>query len=188
MKKILFLIAIVIYPAAAGAQWWNNPFEGICSGEYRVVSTLGYGVGELQINDDDGADVGYASIGITPSVGVWRTELRYTRFDDDHVSVDQYSINFKVDLTLNCEVQCLYWMLGWNWGDFDVDSVRRHGDFVVVDDNDEKNYWNAGVGYRYNWTPSFGTSIEYNYNDVGTVAGFGLGHLRSLTANFSYRF
>lgn len=187
MKKILTALAITLFSAAASAVEWNNPIEGICAGEYQVVATAGFGAGELQINDSDD-DFGYVSLGITPSVGVWRTELRYSKFDDGGVSMDQYSLNFKVDFTLDCEVQCLYWMAGWNWAEFDVDTVRRHGVDVFVGDEDDDNYWNAGVGYRYNWTDFFDTSVEYNYHDIDSVSGFDLGHLRSLTANFSYRF
>lgn len=188
MKKILFAFTLMC-SSAAGAVEWNNPFEGICAGEYRVIGTLGAGVGEIQINKERDT-FAYGSVGITPSVGLWQVELRYSYFDDGHLSVDQYGINFKVDFTLNCDVQCLYWMAGWNYGDFDVDTVRRDNRHVIVSVNDDgdDNYWNAGVGYRYMWTRDFDTSIEYNYNDVGPVAGFDLGHLRSLTVNFSYRF
>jgi hypothetical protein len=188
MKKILCALAL-LSSASASAVEWNNPFVGICLGEYRVIGTLGAGQGELQINSDRDF-FGYASVGITPSVGVWQVELRYSNFEDEGVDVDQYGVNFKVDFTLNCDVQCLYWMAGWNYGEFDVNTVRRDNQSirVLVDEDGNDNYWNAGVGYRYFWTRDFDTSMEYNYNDVGRVAGYDLGHLRSLTVNLSYRF
>lgn len=186
MKKILFVLMFLVSTSAGAAQW-NNPIDGICAGEYRVITTLGLGTGELQINDDRDF-LGHVSVGITPSVGVWQAELRYTNFDDGGVQIDQYGVNFKVDFTLNCDVQCLYWMAGWNYAEFDVDEVEQHGIVFLVDDNGHDDYWNAGVGYRYNWTRSFDTSLEYNYNDIRKVSGFDLGHLRSLTVNFSYRF
>ncbi|WKT60373.1 outer membrane beta-barrel protein [Microbulbifer thermotolerans] len=188
MKKVLFVFALV-YSSAVSAQMWNNPFVGICRGEYRVVTNFGAGSGQQQINHDDDTFV-QASVGITPTVGVWQVELRYSNFDDGSVSVDQYGLNFKVDFTFNCDVQCLYWMAGWNYGDFDVDKVKRGGEFVFVDERGDDNYWNAGVGYRYNWTDSMDTSIEYNYYDVGKPVSydFDLGHLRSLTLNIGYRF
>lgn len=188
MNKIVFALAL-LFSTAAGAVEWNNPIEGICVGEYRVIGTLGAGAGELQINKDRDT-FAYASVGITPSVGLWQVELRYSYFEDEGVSVDQYGVNFKVDFTLYCDVQCLYWQAGWNYGEFDVDTVRRHNRkwVVPVYRNGYDNYWNAGVGYRYMWTRDFDTSIEYNYNDVGRVADFDLGHLRSLTLNLSYRF
>ncbi|MFC6633607.1 outer membrane protein [Microbulbifer taiwanensis] len=188
MKKFLFALAL-LYSAGAGAQAWNNPFEGICAGEYRVVANFGAGTAQQQINKD-GDTFGQASIGITPAIGVWQVELRYSNFDDGNISVDQYGVNFKVDFTLNCDVQCLYWMAGWNYGDFDVDRVKRGGEFVLVDQSGDDNYWNAGVGYRYNWTRSFDTSVEYSYYDVDrpTSYEYDLGHLRALTLNFGYRF
>ncbi|WP_323846345.1 outer membrane beta-barrel protein [Microbulbifer magnicolonia] len=186
MKKILFALALMCSTTAAAVEW-NNPIEGICLGEYRVITTLGLGVGELQINDDQDF-FGYASVGITPAVGLWQVELRYSNFDDGRVSVDQWGVNFKVDFTLNCEVQCLYWMAGWNYGDFDVGTIEWRDTIFVVNDDGSDDYWNAGVGYRYMWTRDFDTSIEYNYNDVDRVTDFDLGHLRSLTVNFAYRF
>lgn len=188
MKKILCALALLC-STAAGAVEWNNPIEGICAGEYQVIGTIGAGTGELQINKDQDT-FAYGSIGITPAVGLWQVELRYSYFDDGGVSVDQYGVNFKVDFTLNCDVQCLYWMAGWSYGEFDVDTVRRHNRqwVIPVFDKGNDNYWNAGVGYRYRWTRDFDTSIEYNYNDVRRVAGYDLGHLRSLTINLSYRF
>lgn len=185
MKKILFAL-IFFASATASAQGWNNPIQGICDGEYRVITTLGLGQGELQINKDRDF-LGYISAGITPARGVWQVELRYTNFDDGGISVNQYGVNFKVDFTVTCDVQCLYWMAGWNYGEFDVDEVHQHGFDILVDDNGYDNYWNAGVGYRYNWTQDFDTSIEYNYNGIDRVASFDLGHLRSLTVNLSYR-
>ncbi|SEA14240.1 outer membrane beta-barrel protein [Microbulbifer marinus] len=186
MKTIVFACALMFSTAAAAVEW-NNPFVGICTGEYRVITTLGLGDARLQINDDRDA-FGYASVGITPAVGVWQVELRYSNFDDNQVDVDQYGVNFKVDFSLTCDVQCLYWMVGWNYGDFDIGTVERHDTLIVVNDSGDDNYWNAGVGYRYNWTRDFDTSLEYNYNDVGRVVDVDLGHLRSLTLNFAYRF
>lgn len=186
MKKIVGALAL-LFSLSAGAVEWNNPIEGFCLGEYQVVGTIGLGQGELQINDDQDF-YGYGSVGISPSIGLWQVELRYTNFDDGGVDIDQYGINFKVDFTLNCEVQCLYWMAGWNYSELDVDEVIRGGLPVIVEDNGYDNYWNAGVGYRYRWTRDFDTSVEYMYNDVGKVAGFDLGHLRGLTVNFAYRF
>ncbi|MEW5249152.1 outer membrane beta-barrel protein [Microbulbifer sp. 2201CG32-9] len=188
MKRIVFVFAL-LGSAPAAAVEWNNPFEGIRLGEYRVISTVGVGQGELQINSDRDL-FSYASLGITPAVGVWQVELRYSNFEDEGVDVDQYGINFKVDFTLFCDVQCLYWMAGWNYAEFDVHTVRRDNQTirVRVDDDGDDNYWNAGVGYRFFWTQDLDTSIEYNYNDAGRVAGFDLGHLRSLTLNLSYRF
>ena len=185
MKKVLFLLTLLA-SSSAFAQW-NNPFEGYCAGEYRFIGTLGLGVGEQQINDDQDF-AGYASIGVTPAAGVWQVELRYTGFDDGEISVDQWGIGAKVDFTVTCDVQCLYWMVGWNYGEFDVDTIYRHNTEFIVNDDDNDNYWNAGLGYRYKWTPDFDTSVEYNYNDVDKVAGFDLGHLRTLTVNFSFRF
>ncbi|WP_308365030.1 MULTISPECIES: outer membrane beta-barrel protein [unclassified Microbulbifer] len=186
MKKILFVLAFLT-SSTAGAIGWNNPIEGICAGEYRVITTLGSGQGDLQIENDQDF-FGLASIGITPTVGVWQVELRYSHFDGSGVTVDQYGINFKVDFSLACDVQCLYWMAGWNYGEFDVDTVEQHGFVFLVDDHDEQSYWNAGVGYRYNWTDDLDTSLEYNYNDIDRVAGVDLGHLRTWTLNLSYRF
>jgi opacity protein-like surface antigen len=185
MKIVVFLFALLA--AASASAQWNNPIEGFCNGEYRVVGTLGAGVGQIQINKEQDF-AGYASIGVTPDVGVWRMELRYTNFDDGEVSVDQWGIGAKVDFTLNCDVQCLYWMVGWNYGSFDVGTIYKHDIEYFVDDDGSDNYWNAGVGYRYNWNRNFDTSVEYNYNDVGRVTDFDLGHLRTLTVNLSYRF
>lgn len=185
MKKILFIFTL-LFSGTASAQYWNNPIQGICDGEYRVVTTLGLGTGELQINRDQDF-FGLASVGIAPAVGPWQVELRYSYFDDGGVSVDQWGVNFKVDFSMACDVQCLYWMAGWNYGEFDIDRVKQHGFDILVDDNGYDNYWNVGVGYRYSWNQNFETALEYNYNDVGGVAGFSLGHLRSLTVNFSYR-
>ncbi|MFD1216979.1 MULTISPECIES: TonB-dependent receptor [Microbulbifer] len=195
MKQLVFILAFLA-SSAAFAQW-NNPIDAFCSGEYRAIGTVGLGVGELQINDEQDF-AGYASLGVTPDAGVWQVELRYTNFDDGWASVDQWGIGAKVDFTVSCDVQCLYWMVGWNYGDFDVDTVDKHGVlYSDVNAETEDNYWNAGVGYRYNWTRDFDTSIEYNYNDVdarvryfdGEVTRrFDLGHLRTLTVNFSYRF
>lgn len=186
MKKLLFLLILTFYSTTSVAQW-NNPIEGFLNCDYHVIGTLGVGSGELQINKEIDFSA-YASIGVTPSQGLWRMDLRYTRFDDGGVRVNQYGIGFKVDFTLHCDVQCLYWMLGWNYGDFKVDSVRRRGVDLKVNQDGHDYYWNAGVGYRFRWTRNLDTSIEYNYNDVGRVSEFDLGHLRTLTLNLSYRF
>ncbi|WP_346838060.1 outer membrane beta-barrel protein [Microbulbifer sp. SAOS-129_SWC] len=186
MKKVLFALAMLC-SAAASAVEWNNPIEGICAGEYRVIGTLGAGIGEQQVNDDRDT-FAYGSVGITPTVGLWQVELRYSNFSDEGISVDQYGVNFKVDFTLDCDVQCLYWMAGWSYAEIDLDAIRDNGWLIPVDEHGYDNYWNAGVGYRYMWTRDFDTSIEYNYNDVGRVNHYGLGHLRSLTINLSYRF
>lgn len=185
MKGLVFILAL--FASSAALAQWNNPIDGYCNGEYRIVGTLGLGVGEQQINDDQDF-AGYASIGVTPDAGVWQVELRYTNFDDGSVSVDQWGLGAKVDFTLTCDVQCLYWMVGWNYGEFKLDTIDRGDVVYVVNDDGDDDYWNAGIGYRYNWTQDFGTSIEYNYNDVGRVKGFDLGHLRTLTVNFSFRF
>lgn len=196
MKGLVFLLAL--FASSSALAQWNNPFEGYCNGEYRFIGTLGLGVGELQINDDRDF-AGYASIGVTPTAGVWQVELRYTGFDDGRVSLDQWGIGAKVDFTVTCDVQCFYWMVGWNYGSFDVDTIEKHGILYDVNDDSSDNYWNAGVGYRYNWTRDFDTSIEYNYNNVSNrvryydvdedyLRRFDLGHLRTLTVNFSYRF
>ncbi|WOX04186.1 outer membrane protein [Microbulbifer pacificus] len=196
MKGLVFLLAL--FASSAALAQWNNPFDGYCNGEYRVIGTIGLGAGDLQINDDRDF-AGYASIGVTPAAGVWQVELRYTNFDDGRVSVDQWGIGAKVDFTLTCDVQCLYWMVGWNYGEFDVGTVEKHGILYDVNNDSSDNYWNAGVGYRYNWTQDFDTSIEYNYNNVSKRVRyfdivedyerrFDLGHLRTLTVNFSYRF
>ncbi|WGL15585.1 outer membrane beta-barrel protein [Microbulbifer bruguierae] len=194
MKSLIFLLALLASSTAC-AQW-NNPIDGYCSGEYHVVGTLGLGVGELQINDERDF-AGYASIGITPDAGVWQVELRYTNFDDGSVSVDQWGLIAKVDFTVTCDVQCLYWMVGWNYGEFDLDTIEKYDVLYTINDDDNDNYWNAGVGYRYNWTEDFNTSIEYNYNDIDTNlyvydgvsdVRLDLGHLRTLTLNLSYRF
>ncbi|MCQ3828978.1 hypothetical protein HXX02_05945 [Microbulbifer elongatus] len=198
MKALVFLLTLFASALASNSALaqWNNPIDGYCNGEYHIVGTVGLGVGELQINDEQDF-AGYASIGVTPDAGVWQVELRYTGFDDGSVSVDQWGIGAKVDFTMSCDVQCLYWMVGWNYGEFDVDTIERRGLIYDLDDNADDNYWNAGVGYRYNWTKDFNTSIEYNYNDVDTKfyyydgvedVRFDLGHLRTLTVNFSYRF
>ncbi|WP_078083688.1 outer membrane protein [Microbulbifer mangrovi] len=194
MKGLVFLLAL--FASSAALAQWNNPIDGYCNGEYHIVGTVGLGVGELQINDEQDF-AGYGSIGVTPDAGIWQVELRYTGFDDGSVSVDQWGIGAKVDFTMTCDVQCLYWMVGWNYGEFDVDTItRREGIYAVNDDTDD-SYWNAGVGYRYKWTESFNTSIEYNYNDVDarvryvddvTEERFKLGHLRTLTLNFSFEF
>ncbi|GAA5525309.1 hypothetical protein Maes01_01875 [Microbulbifer aestuariivivens] len=186
MKKIVGAFAL-FFSLSAGAVEWNNPFERICLGEYQVVGTIGLGQGELQINDERDF-YGYGSIGISPSLGLWQIELRYTNFDDGGVDIDQYGINFKVDFTLDCDVQCLYWMAGWNYSDLDVHEVIRGGEPVIVDKTGHDNYWNLGVGYRYRWTQKFDTSLEYMYNDVGRVDDYDLGSLRGLTINLAYRF
>jgi len=194
MKGLVFLLAL--FASSAALAQWNNPIDGYCNGEYRIVGTLGLGVGELQINDEQDF-AGYASIGVTPAAGVWQVELRYTGFDDGSVSADQWGIGAKVDFTMTCDVQCLYWMVGWNYGNFDIDTVEKHDVLYVVNDDTDDNYWNAGVGYRYQWTQDFDTSIEYNYNDVDARYHFfdgvedkrlKLGHMRTLTFNFAYRF
>ncbi|WP_237057464.1 outer membrane beta-barrel protein [Microbulbifer sediminum] len=186
MRKVVFSIAL-LFSTASMAVEWNNPIAGICAGEYQVVGTVGLGAGELQVNkDQDG--FGYASIGIAPTVGVWQTELRYSNFDDGGVSADTYGLNFKIDFSFDCDVQCLYWMAGWTYGEFDVDTIDSRGLTILVEEDGSDDYWHTGVGYRYRWTRDFDTSVEYMYNDVGTVAGFDLGHMRSLTLNFSYRF
>lgn len=207
MKIFLYILALMLSPVVNAVEW-NNPFEGIQSGEYRVITTLGLGSGELQLTSGRNF-FGYASVGITPAVGVWQVELRVSRFDDSRVRVNQVGLNFKVDFTLNCYVQCLYWMAGWNYADIDLNDVRKHGYWYhhdgkghdqdtdryydgryiqVVDANDSATFWNLGVGYRFMWTPDFDTSIEYNYNDVGSVRWVDLGHLSTLSANFAYRF
>ena len=194
MKGLVFLLAL--FASSAALAQWNNPIDGYCNGEYRIVGTVGLGVGELQINDEQDF-AGYASIGVTPAAGVWQVELRYTGFDDGSVSADQWGIGAKVDFTMTCDVQCLYWMVGWNYGNFDIDTVEKHDVLYVVNDDTDDDYWNAGVGYRYMWTQDFDTSIEYNYNDVDARYHFfdgvedvrlKLGHMRTLTFNFSYRF
>lgn len=186
MKKLL-LIPILLFCSAGAAAQWNNPFAGFRDCEYHVIGTLGVGSGELQINSDLDFTT-YASIGVTPSLGLWRADLRYTWFDDGGVRVNQLGFGFKVDFTLHCDVQCLYWMLGWNYGDFDLSSVRRRGVDLNVKRDGHDYYWNAGIGYRFRWTRELDTSIEYNYNDVGRISEFDLGHLRTLTLNVSYRF
>ncbi|QKX16866.1 outer membrane protein [Microbulbifer sp. YPW1] len=194
MKGLVFLLAL--FASSAALAQWNNPIDGYCNGEYHIVGTVGLGAGELQINDERDF-AGYGSIGVTPDAGVWQVELRYTGFDDGSVSVDQWGIGAKVDFTMTCDVQCLYWMVGWNYGKFDVDDIARREGIYTVNDETEDNYWNAGVGYRYKWTENFNTSIEYNYNDVDarvryvddvTEERFKLGHLRTLTVNFSFEF
>lgn len=194
MKGLVFLLAL--FASSATLAQWNNPIDGYCNGEYHIVGTIGLGAGELQINDDRDF-AGYASIGVTPDVGIWQVELRYTGFDDGSVSVDQWGIGAKVDFTMTCDVQCLYWMVGWNYGDFDIDSIEKRGILYDINGETDDNYWNVGVGYRYKWTQDFDTSIEYNYNDVDArvwvndgVSDLRLnfGHLRTLTVNFSYRF
>ncbi|SDK61917.1 outer membrane beta-barrel protein [Microbulbifer yueqingensis] len=188
MKKVTFVAALLCASPALAIEW-NNPFVGICAGEYQVVGTIGAGAGELQVNKDrDG--FAYASVGLTPTVGVWQTELRYSYFDDGGVSSDLYGLNFKVDFSLDCDIQCLYWMAGWTYGEFDVDTIDIDNNQVtlLVEEDGNDDFWHAGVGYRYRWTRNFDTSVEYMYNDVGDVVDFDLGHLRSLTLNFSYRF
>ena len=196
MKGLVFLLAL--FASSAALAQWNNPIDGYCNGEYHIVGTVGLGVGELQLNDEQDF-AGYASIGVTPDVGIWQVELRYTGFDDGSVSVDQWGIGAKVDFTMSCDVQCLYWMVGWNYGEFDIGTVEKRDVLYVIDDDTDDNYWNAGVGYRYKWTQDFDTSIEYNYNDVDARYRFydavadedvrlKLGHMRTLTVNFSYRF
>ncbi|MFV8780869.1 outer membrane protein [Microbulbifer sp. SA54] len=194
MKKVVFLLAF--FASSCAFAQWNNPFDAYCAGEYRFIGTLGVGVGELQINDEQDL-AGYASIGVTPAAGVWQVELRYTGFDDGSVSVGQWGIGAKVDFTVTCDVQCLYWMVGWNYGEFDVNTIDKYDTIYVVNDETDDNYWNAGIGYRYKWTQDFDTSIEYNYNDLDarvhffdgvSDVRFDLGHLRTLTVNFAYRF
>ncbi|MDP5209679.1 outer membrane beta-barrel protein [Microbulbifer sp. 2205BS26-8] len=207
MKRTLGALALLL-PATVNALEWNNPFEGIRTGEYRVIATLGLGNGELQINNNRDF-FAYASVGITPAVGVWQVELRGSRFDDSHIRVNQVGLNFKVDFTLNCYVQCLYWMVGWNYADIDLNDVRKHGywyhrkkDWLypvenwyydgryihLLNPSGSDSFWNLGIGYRFMWTRDFDTSIEYNYNNIGSVHRVDLGHLRTLTVNFSYRF
>ena len=194
MKKLIFILA-VLASGSAFAQW-NNPIDAFCTGEYRAIGTVGLGVGEQQINHDRDF-AGYASLGVTPDAGVWQVELRYTNFDDGSVSVDQWGIGAKVDFTVSCDVQCLYWMVGWNYGDFDIGTVEKHDVLYPVNGESDDSYWNAGVGYRYKWTRDFDTSIEYNYNHVDARVRYfdgvdnvrlDLGHLRTLTVNFAFRF
>ncbi|MFA0809757.1 outer membrane beta-barrel protein [Microbulbifer epialgicus] len=203
MRMVLCVLGLLFAPVVNAVEW-NNPFDGIQSGEYRVISTLGLGSGEQQLTNNRDF-FGYVSIGITPAVGVWQVELRASRFDDSWVEVRQVGLNFKVDFTLNCYLQCLYWMVGWNYADIELNNVRKHGywyhrgnrwQYQFYDDrfihvfntNGSDTFWNLGVGYRFMWTPDFDTSIEYNYNDIASVRRVNLGHLRTLTANFSYRF
>ncbi|GAA5442955.1 hypothetical protein Misp06_01131 [Microbulbifer sp. NBRC 101763] len=209
MRVVLCFLSMLLAPLASAVEW-NNPFDGIESGEYRVIGTLGLGSGELQLNSDRDF-FGYASVGITPAVGVWQVELRASRFDDNHVDISQIGLNFKIDFTLNCYVQCLYWMAGWNYADIDLNDVRKYGYWYhhedkwhfgdrydewyydgyyyhVIDASGSDTFWNLGVGYRFMWTQDFDTSLEYNYNDIGSVYRVNLGHLRTLTLNFSYRF
>ncbi|AQQ69087.1 hypothetical protein Mag101_16730 [Microbulbifer agarilyticus] len=194
MKTLVFLLAL--FASSTALAQWNNPIDGYCNGEYFIVGSVGLGGGELQINDEQDF-AGYASIGVTPAAGIWQVELRYTGFDDGSVNIDQWGIGAKVDFTVTCDIQCLYWMIGWNYGEFDVDNIQRDGFIYEINNDYDDDYWNAGVGYRYKWTQDFDTSIEYMYNDVDTRfyffdgvedVRFDLGHLRTLTVNFSYRF
>ncbi|WP_444923943.1 outer membrane beta-barrel protein [Microbulbifer sp. DLAB2-AF] len=212
MKTVLCVLALLLSPLVTAVEW-NNPFDGIESGEYRIITTLGLGSGELQLNDQRDF-FGYVSVGVTPAVGVWQVNLQFSRFDDNHVRINQVGLNFKVDFTLNCYVQCLYWMAGWNYADVDLNDVRKYGYWYhnkdkwhlydiydkdkdwyydghyyhVIDASGSDSFWNLGVGYRFMWNQDFDTSIEYNYNDINSVYRVNLGHLRTLSLNFSYRF
>ncbi|WNZ56150.1 outer membrane beta-barrel protein [Microbulbifer sp. MKSA007] len=200
IKLSVYLLSFFIAATSYGFEA-NNPFDGVATGEYRIIGTVGFGSGEQQLNKQRDS-FGYVSLGITPAVGVWQVELRASHFDDNHVTVDQVGLNFKIDFTLNCHVQCLYWMVGYNYADVDLNNVIRRGYWYreyppfypddryiyIIDASGSDTFWNAGVGYRIMWTQDFDTSLEYNYNNIGKIERVNLGHLRTLSLNFSYRF
>ncbi|WP_444928908.1 outer membrane beta-barrel protein [Microbulbifer sp. SSSA002] len=201
MKNLpLCMLPLLLAPASYGFEA-NNPFVGVSAGEYRIIGTLGLGSGEQQLNKQRDF-FAYLGLGITPAVGVWQVELRGAHFDDNHVSVNQLGLNFKIDLTLNCHVQCLYWMLGYNYAEVDLNNVIKRGHWYredppqhfdnryiyVIDASGSDDFWNAGVGYRVLWRQDFETSLEYNYNNIGKIEGLDPGYLRTLSLNFSYKF
>ncbi|MCO1332746.1 porin family protein [Microbulbifer sp. OS29] len=200
VKLFLCMLALLLGSTSHGFEA-NNPFDGVASGEYRIIGTLGLGSGEQQLNKQRDF-FGYVSLGVTPAVGVWQVELRASRFDDSHVTVSQIGLNIKIDFTLNCYVQCLYWMVGWNYADLELNNVIKRGYWYhehpgwypddryihIVDESGSDTFWNIGAGYRLMWTQNFDTSIEYNYNNVGKVKRVDLGHLRTVSFNLSYRF